>query len=129
MINELHPDSTRTQFSLRRAFGRKDEEPTMVQKGVILDEENLRIRAAFLEHSLPGLAYTFEEKQHVNFKKSRLVKPGAPVGPWLSELKRAVLRWEPDNTAIFPYGENQGGGHSPLERGRSKCWKLCLEKR
>ena len=122
MVSELHPDGTgiRAQFSSRRAFAREHEEPTMVRGGVILDEENLRIRAAFLEHSIPCLAYAFEEKQHVNFLKNRLVELGAPVGPWLSELKRAVLCGKPDDTLILACGENQGEGGRSFTVGELK---------
>ena len=108
-VTELHPDGTgvRAQFSSRRAFARELEEPVLTPGGVILDEENLRIRAAFLEHSIPCLAFAFEEKQHVNFMKNRLADLGAPIGPWLSELKRAVLRGEPDATIIVARGANE----------------------
>jgi ribonuclease Z len=114
-VSELYQDGTglRAQFSSKRAFARELEEPIVVEGGVILDEENLRIRVAFLEHSIPCLAYAFEEKQHVNFMKNRLAKLGAPVGPWLSVLKRAVLRGEPDSTIIEACCEKQG------ERGRA----------
>jgi ribonuclease Z len=113
-VTELYPDNTgvRAQFSSKRAFARESEEPVMTPGGVILDEENLRIRVAFLQHSIPCLAYAFEEKQHVNFMKNRLAELGAPVGPWLSELRRAVLRGEPDSTLIVVPGSNE----DPRER-------------
>lgn len=113
-VSELHPGGTglRARFSSKRAFVREHEEPFAVRGGVILDEENLRIRVAFLEHSIPCLAYAFEEKQHVNFMKNRLAELGAPVGPWLSELKRAVLRGEPDDTVIRARAEQGEGERS-----------------
>lgn len=113
-VSELRPDGTglRARFSSKRAFVREHEEPFAVREGVILDEENLRIRVAFLEHSIPCLAYAFEEKQHVNFMKNRLAELGAPVGPWLSGLKRAVLRGEPDDTVIRARAEQGEGERS-----------------
>jgi len=36
----------------------------------------------------------------VNFMKNRLEELGAPVGPWLSRVKSAVLQGEPDSTLI-----------------------------
>ena len=110
-VSELHADGTgvRASFSSRRAFARESEQPITLRENVLLDEENLRIRCAFLEHSIPCLAYAFEEKQHVNFKKNRLAELGAPVGPWLSEVKRAVLCGEPDDTVIVARGVKQGG--------------------
>jgi ribonuclease Z len=110
-VSELSADGTgiRATFSSRRAFARESEQAIALGDNVLLDEENLRIRCAFLEHSIPCLAYAFEEKQHVNFKKNRLAALGAPVGPWLSEVKRAVLSGEPDDTEIVARGAKQGG--------------------
>ena len=101
-VSELHPDGSgvRAQFCSRRAFARESEQAFQTSDGIILDQENFRIRAAFLEHSIPCLAFAFEEKRHVNFMKNRLVELGVPTGPWLSELKAAVLRGEPDDTRI-----------------------------
>jgi ribonuclease Z len=101
-VTELSPDgsATRADFCSKNVFARENEERVPVREGVILDEENLAVRVAFLEHSIPCLAYAFQEKQHVNFKKNRLKELGAPVGPWLSELKRAVLRGEPEETVF-----------------------------
>lgn len=108
-VTELYPDGSglKARFSSRRAFARECEEPVQAPGGVIRDEENLRIRTAFLEHSIPCLAFAFEEKQHVNFMKNRLAELEAPVGPWLSELKRAVLRGEPDDTPMLVPGANE----------------------
>ena len=121
-VSELHPDGTgmRAQFSSKRAFARELEEPLRVRDGVILEEENLQIRVAFLEHSIPCLAYAFAEKQHVNFMKNRLSELGAPVGPWLSELKCAVLRGEPDSTVIVARSEREGESGRAFTLGELK---------
>ncbi|HJV36937.1 ribonuclease Z [Geomonas sp.] len=116
IVHELHPDGSgvRARFSSRTTFAREDEERFVLQGDVILDEENLRLRVAFLEHSIPCLAYAFEEKRHVNFMKNRLGELGAQVGPWLSEVKQAVLREAPDETVF----------RVPLERGGEEALTL-----
>lgn len=122
-VSELHPDGSgvRAQFCSRRAFVRESEQRFCVRDGVIHEEENIRISAAFLEHSIPCLAYAFEEKRHVNFMKNRLLELGVPVGPWLSELKRAVLRGEPDHTVItVASGGKQGEGERAFSLGELK---------
>jgi len=103
-VSELHPDGCgcRAEFSSRRTFTRERQERFSHRDGIILDEENFLVRVAFLEHSIPCLAYAFEEKRHVNFMKNRLTELGVPVGPWLSELKAAVLRGDPEGTEIQP---------------------------
>jgi ribonuclease Z len=101
-VTELHPDGsgTRAGFCSRNVFAKEHEEPVAITDRIILEEENLRVRVAFLEHSIPCLAYAFEEKQHVNFMKNKLLDLGIPLGPWLSRVKQAVLRGEPDETVI-----------------------------
>lgn len=114
-VTELMPDGSgrRARFSSERAFAREGEEPVTHTNGVILEEENLRLKVAFLEHGqIPSLAYSFEEKQHVNFMKNRLAELGAPVGPWLSEVKRAVLRGESDSATFTACG-GSGEGSEP----------------
>lgn len=115
-VHELHADGTgvRARFSSRTAFTRENEEAFAFQDGVILDEENLRLRVAFLEHSIPCLAYAFEEKRHVNFMKNKLEELGAPVGPWLSEVKQAVLREASDETSF----------RIPLDSGGEQLYTL-----
>ena len=119
-VSELHPDGggMRAQFCSKRAFARELEEVVRPKDGIILDQENFLIRAAFLEHSIPCLAYSFEEKRHVNFMKNRLAGLGVPVGPWLSELKAAVLRDEPDATPITATGV--GGAQRSFTLGELK---------
>ena len=119
-VTELHPDGSgaRARFSSKRVFAREAQEELSFPGGVILEEENLRIRAAFLEHSIPCLAYAFEEKLHVNFMKNRLTELGLPTGPWLSQVKRAVLRGEPDDTVVIvrsEAGDRDGEGLSIAE--------------
>jgi len=111
-VSELHPDGSglRAQFCSKRAFARELEQAIELKDGVLLDQENFRIRASFLEHSIPCLAYAFEEKRHVNFMKNRLAELGVPVGPWLTELKAAVLRGDPDDSPVRAFGGRGDGG-------------------
>jgi len=105
-VNEIHPDGSglRARFSSKTAFAREAEGTFTVHDGVIMEEENLTLCCTFLDHSIPCLAYSFQEKRHVNFMKNQLEALGAPVGPWLSELRSAVLRGAPDATAILAPG-------------------------
>jgi ribonuclease Z len=86
-----------SRFRCRNRFSREAETVKRVEGGILLDEETFRIRAAALDHDIPCLAFTLEEKSHVNIMKNRLLEQGFQVGPWLSELKTAVLRRDPDD--------------------------------
>ncbi len=88
------------EFHCRRGFRREAEWEFTVADGVLLDEDVFRVRAVFLDHRIPSLAFTLEEKSHVNIMKNRLAELGLPVGPWLAELKRAVLREAPDSLPV-----------------------------
>jgi ribonuclease Z len=62
---------------------------------VLLDDPLFRVRVASLDHRTPCLAFAIEEKAHVNVWKNRLSELGLGVGPWLRDLKQAVLRGAP----------------------------------
>jgi len=53
-----------------------------------------------LEHRTPCLGFAIEEGAHVNVWKNRLSELGLPVGPWLRELKRAVIENREDDYPI-----------------------------
>ena len=96
---ELYPDgkALAADFHCRNGFHSEGNEAFTITDGVLLDEESFRVRSIFLDHKIPSLAYTLEEKSHVNIMKNRLDELGLPVGPWLAELKRAVLSGEPED--------------------------------
>jgi ribonuclease Z len=102
VVTELHPDQRGRQalFRCRQAFAREGETWLNFPGGILLDEIALQVRAAILDHGIPCLGFAVEEKQHVNLWKNRLQEMGLPIGPWLRDLKRAVLEEQPDDTAI-----------------------------
>ena len=101
-VMEVESDSlARTaEFRLGSAFRREAEQAVTIRDGMILDDGVFKARAVVLDHRIPCLAFAIEEKAHVNVWKSRLDQLGLPTGPWLRDLKQAVLRDEPDGTAI-----------------------------
>jgi len=96
------------RFRCRNRFTREDAGVSPVTDGILLDEETFRVRSALLDHKIPCLAFTLEEKNHVNIMKNRLLERGFAVGPWLNELKTAVLRGDPDH-ARFRVWWKEGG--------------------
>jgi ribonuclease Z len=98
--HEYHPDGAlhSGRFQCRHAFKHEPGETVAMQNGILLDEAFFRIRAVHLDHKIPCLAFCLEEKQHVNVWKNRLDELGLPTGPWLKELKTAVLDGRRDDT-------------------------------
>jgi hypothetical protein len=59
-----------------------------------------RVTPAVLEHRTHCLGFANQETAHVNVWKNRLGELGLPVGPWLRELKRAVVENRRDDYPI-----------------------------
>ncbi|MDH5750386.1 MAG: MBL fold metallo-hydrolase [Rhodospirillales bacterium] len=102
-VTEIHAgNQIRTaEFHLLEAFHCKDLGSSLIPSGAPVEEEGLRINAEILDHDIPCLAFALEEKQHINIWKNRLNEIGLRVGPWLRELKQAVLREDPDDTVFY----------------------------
>jgi len=92
---------TRTvQFRLKSAFAGEALGRGRLVEGFVHSEPNFRVSIAFLDHWTPCLGFAIEECTHLNVWKNRLAELGLPVGPWLRELKRAVIENRPDDHPI-----------------------------
>ncbi|MFO8005968.1 ribonuclease Z [Thioalkalivibrio sp.] len=111
---ELHADGRVewAAFRSRDRFARTEMDAVPAPGGVLLDEEDFRVRAVQLDHSIPCLGFALEEKVHLNVWKSRLDELGLPTGPWLSELKRLARQHAPDDTPMTIAWSDHGGKHS-----------------
>ncbi len=88
-------ESRIAQFRLRNAFAAEPIGTGPIVDNVICSQPAFRVSAAILEHRTPCLGFAIEEVAHVNVWKSRLTGMGLPVGPWLRELKQAVMEGRP----------------------------------
>ncbi len=87
-------------FRARKAFSLEDEPcPTDV---LPLDDPEFQVEAATLDHGIPCLAFAFQEKRRINVHKVRLDALGLPVGPWLTEAKRAARSDADGGTQFTP---------------------------
>ena len=110
-VTELNGTGTakRASFHCLRAFRREEEETINIADNTLLDEPALTVRYTLLDHGgIPCLAYALQENAHVNIWKNRLQELGLPVGPWLRELKHAVLRNEAEDAQIKVAWREQG---------------------
>lgn len=101
-VAELHGEAlaAAAEFHTRDAFRRQDLPPPAMANAILLDEPDFRVSAVTLDHGIPCLAFAFEAKPRINVWKDRLRRLGLPVGPWLTDLKRAVRRGDPDDTLV-----------------------------
>jgi len=88
------------KMRLKNAFAVEASDGGNLNNGVIYGEPMFRVTTALLEHRTPCLAFAIEEAAHVNVWKTRLNEWGLPIGPWLHELKHAVVESRPDDYPI-----------------------------
>jgi len=113
---------TRTvRFRLKTAFTAELVDGGRMAEGVIHSEPTVRVSAELLDHRTPSLAFALEEAAHVNVWKNRLAERGLPAGPWLRELKRAVIENRPDDfpVSIRPLQATSETREMPLASLRS----------
>lgn len=114
VVREVALDGQRgcwAKFSSANRFKREDWGEWTYEEDVILDEPGLRVRAQFVDHGIPVLAFAVEEKAHVNIWKNRVAELGMTTGPWLRSLKQAILRGDPEETPIEAHWIDRHGSH------------------
>jgi ribonuclease Z len=87
------------RFRFKRAFAREDLGAGHMVDNVVYREPTFQVSTAVLEHRGPCLGFAISEAVHVNIWKNRLAERGLPVGPWLHDLKQAVVE---DRSGDFP---------------------------
>jgi ribonuclease Z len=92
------------RFQSRRAFRREPMPAPEPGDNLLVEQDGLRVRCAVLDHGTPCLAFALEEPAHVNIWKNKLNARGLVVGPWLRDLKRAILTNQPDTTPLSALG-------------------------
>jgi ribonuclease Z len=100
------------RFSTRTNFVRESSCSFELPDDVVHDEATFRVRARFVDHDVPCLAYAIEEKAHVNVAKDRLEALGVSTGAWLRDLKHAVLTGAPESTPIQVQWRDRDGDHA-----------------
>lgn len=102
----------RASFSSRNGFVRGELMQCEWVGDVVHEEAMFRVRARFVDHGIPCLAYAIEEKAHlaqVKVAKDRLAQLGLSAGPWLRELKQAILSGAPSETPIVLQWRDRSG--------------------
>jgi len=98
-------------FSSRRRFECEPVGHRRRGDQILLDEPHFKVRAEFLDHRTPCLAFAFEEGVHMNVWKNRLEELGLPTGPWLTELKRHLRAHAPAGMPISVRWRDRDGAH------------------
>ena len=96
-VTEVHESHlVKVKFKAIDRFKKSDEKEIPFEDGILVDEDKFVVRTAILEHRIPCLGFSLEEKNHVNICKDRLEKMCYRSGPWLNELKKYVCEGKSD---------------------------------
>ena len=104
------------RFSSRDGFVRHGDAALPLEGDVIHDEPLLRVRARFVDHEMPCLAFALEEKPRPRVDRARLESLGLATGAWLRELREAVARGAPACTPITLQWRDAAGEHAETRR-------------
>lgn len=83
------------RFRFKRRFQREEADPP-----TSLESGDLRVETAVLDHHGPCLGFAVMEPAHANVWKVKLQERGLETGPWLQQLKAAVLSGSGDDREI-----------------------------
>jgi ribonuclease Z len=102
VVTEIDPSLAvrKARFRLKNAFAVEEVAADHVADGVICRERGFHVSTTVLDHGTLCLAFAIEEAAHANIWKNKLSELGLPVGPWLHELKRAIIENMPDDHTI-----------------------------
>ena len=89
-----------SNFHAENCFKRNDKGISEFN-GIILKELLLSVKTIQLNHQVPCLAFSIEEEFHININKALLKETGFTVGPWISDLKKAIREGRPENTEFM----------------------------
>ncbi len=100
-VNEVRKNEVScAKFCCRKKFLMEKHGNVPGNESTLLEEPAFAVRFTFVNHLIPVLAFCFEEKYHINVKKSELEKRNWPPGPWLAELKQAIYEKKNDDLII-----------------------------
>jgi len=78
-------------FYAENSFVRTDNPPSEFNE-VLLKDSLFTIKGLILTHQIPVMAFSLKEDFHININKEILSEMGLPVGPWLSDFKKALRK-------------------------------------
>lgn len=91
---------THSVFSAKNRF-RKQTVSKSDSDGLLHKNPMFTVRAVKLDHGITCLAYSLEEKFHINIDKALLIRKGLAVGAWLNDFKRILREHSGDTQQII----------------------------
>lgn len=104
-------------FSCRQAFGEEHQEMEKPFEGILTENKLFVVRACCVDHRIPTLAFSLEERFRLSIMRNALLEMGLATGPWLNKLKDHILEGAPPETAINVKWREEGGKEDKLPLG------------
>jgi ribonuclease Z len=109
-VREVHADRLHcARFRAVDKFQRSEKWEEDFIEGLLWNEEGFCVSTAILEHRVPCLGFVLNENVQVNIDKDKLQSLNYSAGPWLNELKQAILDGQPEDTLIAVPVIGKGG--------------------
>ncbi len=100
-----HQATTR-HFDCRSGFKPSNPQSCTIHDDTVYQDPMFTVSAAQLDHQVPSLAFSLQERLHVNIMKTKLDEMGLPVGPWLTTFKNMIYSdIDPDTQIAVPSAE------------------------
>ena len=116
----VSPVTRRTaRFRLRNGFAPEHGCDRAVRDGVVCRQAGFMVAATIFDHhGSPCLGFALQETAHFNVWKNRVAALGLAVGPWLRDLKHAVMANRPADHVIRVPVHGAAAREIPLGRLR-----------
>lgn len=106
-VTEIHPDRTLTRtYICKDRFSSRENQVEEIFTGTLLREPSFLVEAEWLDHRIPCLGLSITEDFYININKRELEELGLPVGPWLTQFKKALYeKRDPKSDFLVIYKE------------------------
>jgi len=109
-VTEVHETKRITRYyRCRNSFLPEDEETCTVFGSKLIEDDSFIVNTAFLDHSIPCMAFSVKEKTRLNIKKNVLREMDLPTGAWLTGLKEQIMNNEPGNAPVRIWWKTEEG--------------------
>ncbi len=107
-VTEVYPDHLISrQYLCQNRFIPIQEDIKELFNTILVKEPALSVSAVILDHSIPCLGFSIEERFHVNIIKDKVIALGLEIGPWVKEFKKALFNCQaPDSEFRVKYGKD-----------------------
>ncbi len=110
VVTEVGPHERLQQtFDCRDGFRPQQPPRHLPAGGPLLEEPSLQVHTAILDHGIPCLGFSLQERFHINIIRRELDAMGLTTGPWLQVFKQALYAQAPPDRLIeAPCGDRPG---------------------